>query len=273
MKKLFSTILFIIIILTACTPVSTPISTSTTAPSSTPDPTNTPQPTVTITQTFTPEPRATSTKIPSITPFPELLPENVDLPIEKGITSFIYKHCYVFADDNNDGLLDRFHAGDLLYFYTDFSGIDNEIEYKVLAPIEGRIIYSNLINDKVGWEIRIETPYLFEGKKVFYDIVHADRAVVGLYEGEYVQKGQPILIVNSLRNNGRFEKVIDIAFRNGIRGPQPGTKGVFHPYSYIDPSIFFEDDFSRAISAGVNINFENCTGNPVREEFSMKPNP
>ena len=211
--------------------------------------TDTLEPTYTITPepttTYTPDPTLTRTLKPNPTSLPELTADDVILPIGLEVENFVYKRCYINTDTH-------FHAGDLIYFEFGYS----PIEYVVYAPIDGTIRFAEKINDNVGWEIRVETPLTYNGKIVWYDMVHHDGLVDGLKIGSFVNKGEPIARLYTARNNGRIEKAVDVGIRNGPRGPNPQVDP-FYPDSYIEFFQFVEDDLLLK-----NVTYETHTGNP-----------
>ena len=224
MKKPFL-LLIVLSILTACTPTPAPISATR----------------LILTQSATPPLKPTETTVKK-----ELIPENVGLIIGREVDHFIYKRCYINTNTH-------FHAGDAIYYEIG----NSDKEYIVYAPIDGQINFASRINDSVGWEIRVETDFFFEGEKVWYDLVHNDGLIQGMKIGDYVLKGEPIAVVHTARDAGRIEKLVDIAFRNGPRGPNPQVDP-FYPESYIDVFPFVADDLK--LRDGVT--FEKCEGNP-----------
>ncbi|MBL1172996.1 MAG: hypothetical protein D8M55_11215 [Chloroflexi bacterium] len=138
--------------------------------------------TPTVTITVIPTPTNTPTRTPSstATPLSELTAADVGLPWDTN-TSAVVKHlpCYVNTDT-------RFHAGDGFYF----TGVQNgEIIY-VVAPITGRVVYAAYTNDFVGQNVIVETPYVFNGERVFYQIVHFNNLLVS--EGNWLVRGDKI---------------------------------------------------------------------------------
>jgi hypothetical protein len=196
--------------------------------------------TIPTTLTFLPSPTAR----PSPTPRPELTAADVVLPIGEEIESFTYKPCYVNTET-------RFHAGDAIYYELGKS----EKEYIVYAPIDG--IVREIINiEDVGWEIRVETPFTYKGKLVWYDIVHHDGPVDGITVGSIIKKGAPLAYLRTSRYSGRWEKLLDFAIRNGPRGPNTQVKP-FYPESYLSVFDFLKDDLDER-----DVRYETCEGNP-----------
>jgi hypothetical protein len=162
MKSQLFIILFMFLLFSACTSAPTvmplPALTATMMPlptaTATVIATSTHAPTATDTYTSTPLPTMTRTPVPP-SPTPRTLSvKDVDLPI-KGVVGFEYKPCYVFTTD-------RFHAGDAIYM-PDPAG-----SYKIYAPMEGTIVFAQLLDDSIGWEINVMTPFMLNGEAVYY---------------------------------------------------------------------------------------------------------
>ncbi len=179
------------------------------------------------------------------TPMKELTVLDVGLPIGPENKTIYYKKCYVWTKT-------RFHAGDLIYY--EFK--NSPSVHIVYAPIDGTIRYANKISNSIGWEIRVETPFVYKGEVVWYDIVHHDGPIAGLSTGSFIKKGEPLANLVTARNNGRIEKVIDVALRNGPRGPEPSL--TFYPKSYMNFFTFVEDDLAQR-----NVIYETCQGKPI----------
>ena len=81
---------------------------------------------------------------------------------------------------------------------------------------------------------------------MWYDLVHHDGPFGDLQVGDHIQKGEPIAIVRIARENGRIEKGVDIAFRNGPRGPNTQIDP-FYPDSYINVFPFVEDKLAKRV--------------------------
>jgi hypothetical protein len=247
--------LFILSLATGCGGSNT---TATPNPTNTLYPTDTPVPSTytraqTATPTETPEPTDTPTTTPTGTPIPTATPRRkltaaeVGLPIGPEVESFVYKLCYVNTTT-------RFHAGDGVYYELGTS----PAEYTVYAPIDGTVRETLRINDVVGWEIRVETPFVYEGQTVWYDLVHHDGPLPGITVGTYVERGEPIAKLFTARcAPGRCEKLVDYAIRNGPRGPNPQVDP-FYPDSYLNVFLFVEDDL-----ASRSVTYETCQGNPI----------
>jgi hypothetical protein len=234
MKKIPLVMLFVMV-LTACqtaTPIITPALTNTIAPTSA--------------VSFTSSPKPSITPMPTQTPRRELSPADVGLLIGPEVASFVYKKCYVWTDTH-------FHAGDIVYFEFGYS----PNEYTVYAPIDGTIEFADKISNTVGWEIRVETTFVYQGEAVWYDMVHNDGLVNGISVGSFVRKGEPIARLYTSHNNGRIEKLVDIGIRNGPRGPNPAIES-FYPESYINVFPFVEDDLVPR-----NVKYETCEGDPI----------
>jgi hypothetical protein len=162
------------------------------------------------------------------------------------VEHFVYKLCYVHTESH-------FHAGDAVYFELG----DSPTEYIVYAPVDGTVRFAAEISGEIGWEIRVETPFVYEGKTVWYDLVHHDGPLPGIVEGTVVRRGEPLARLFTARDYGRIEKLVDWALRNGPRGPNPQVDP-FYPGSYLNAYLFVEDDL-----ASRNVTYETCEGVPI----------
>jgi hypothetical protein len=225
-NKICSIFLLIIALFTACTPA--PAHTQT--PTITPIPTSTPSP--------TPEPTAAIR--PSATPMHVLTEGDVTLPI-RDISQFEYVPCYVFSED-------RFHAGD---------GINlpkNKAPFIVYSPSDGIIDAANFVNESVGWEINIRTPFYLDNKQVYIDIVHVSGLADDLKIGSKIEKGQQLAIMDRPCGDPRGGYLIDIALRlgshkqaNPIYDNWTGTEYLSF-FSYVEDDLLLLDDESYSIA-------------------------
>jgi len=160
----------------------------------------------------------------------ELTAADVGLLHDPKAVSPTYLICHYFTNT-------MFHAGDGIVFDTHEGNT-----YYGLAPIEGKIIESVLVNQKVGYEITVETPYLYQGKRVYYDLVHSSGLVSGLSDGSWVNKGDPIVFINKSYGAGGSikELSLDIAIRNGPKGAN-SQRSNWQPYSYFSFLQFLYD--------------------------------
>lgn len=229
--------------LIACSSVSTQVPTNAITDTETPALTSTLG--VTNTVTATSKPTEKQTALPSLTPRHELTAADVILPIGLEVNSFVYKKCYVNTPTH-------FHAGDFIYYHLGY----NTESYIVYAPMDGWIRFAVKINEKVGWEINVETPFYYDNNIVWYDIVHFDRLIPGIRIDSFVKQGEPIAIVETARDNGRLEVGIDIGIRIGPKGANPQIIP-FYPDSYLNVYLFLEDDLMDR-----NVTYETCEGNP-----------
>jgi hypothetical protein len=135
----------------------------------------------------------------------------------------------------------------------------------VLAPIEGKIIESGLVNESVGYEITVETPYLYQGKRVYYDLVHSSGLVSGLKNGDWVNKSEPIAILDRHYGGGELKDIfLDIGIRNAPKGANPKLDN-WHPYSYFSFLEFIKDDLQQLPTNTYSI-APTCSGNPISSE-------
>ena len=185
---------------------------------------------------------------PSATPLKILSIYDVDLPI-KNISRFEYVPCYVFSEKS-------FHAGDI------FRLPKNESPFTVNAPIDGIIDTANFVNESVGWEINIKTPYYLNSKQVNVDIVHTSGLASGLHIGSSVEKGQQLAIMDHPYGDPHGGYIIDIAMRldshkqaNPIYDNWTGTEY----FSYFE---YIKDNLAQLQKNTYSI-MPICSGNPI----------
>lgn len=240
--KIIVTVLFIIFVSVSCAPITTPIPTSTAVP----------------TLTTTPAPTATKTKasIRTATPQRELTIEDVGLPIDTTqVTYFKYKSCYLFTTT-------LFHAGDIINFTP-----KSPNSYKILAPVDGEIISANLVTAQIGWEINVMTDFLYEGQRVFYDIVHTNGLVDGVSVGTKIKKGEVLAIIKQpyILDPGGFTGV-DFALRNSSHKQANPNSSNWEGTEYIPFSIWVLDDLTSLPdgTSYIDASYE-CHGKPIPE--------
>ncbi len=101
-----------------------------------------------------------------------------ELLAQHGISPVTYKPCYVDTET-------RWHDGDVFMWRLQGNQVID-----VVSPVEGYILYSTL--QIYGANIIIETPYLYEGKRVYMQLRHFDSLDDAAKQGLYVYKGQHI---------------------------------------------------------------------------------
>jgi hypothetical protein len=251
MKKIITIIS--VIFLVSCAPIAnnpTPTGTETLAP----------------TPTFTIVPTVTSTKTPNPTktPMPELTAADVGLPLNPAEFSgkFIWKPCYVF----NQGY---FHAGDMIYFPTG----DKNTNYNVIAPADGVIENAVYLGDSIGMEINVKTPFVLNGKTVFYDIVHDSRLAPGLHVGSIIHKGDVIAIRDiTVKADPQGLWNLDIAFRNSTNKQANINDPIWTGQGFISYYRLVQDDLQKLDSSTYTL-MPTCSGNPIKNKNFMTPTP
>lgn len=227
------------------------------SPTTTAKPTETPAPTATltpvpITATNTPSPTPT----PTNTAFPELTIADVGLPIDPNTTGlFKYIPCYVFT-------VTRFHAGDGIKFP------NSEKTYYIIAPIDGKIVSANFVNESVGYEINVETPYVINGKIVFYDLVHSSGLIENLRVGSVLKKGEPLAIMKNLYGvpSGDPDRgfLLDFALRSGSHKQANASLDGWTGLEYLPFSKYIQDDLAELPSNSFRL-MPICSGNPIQQ--------
>lgn len=183
---------------------------------------------------------------------PKLSPEVVGFPLDWTVKQFTVKPCS-FKNET------RFHAGDA-FFYINL-GYDEKIP--VLAPTDGHLNSASWVNQSVGYEINMETPFLYKDKIVYFDLVHLGELAQGVHSGMNVNQGQVLgYITNAVKAGGGIP-MLDIAARNNERfqaNPdywnEFGTDGT----EYFPFLPFVEDDL-KLMPAGTFIRSPQCLGN------------
>lgn len=190
---------------------------------------------------------------------PELTAEDVDPPIRPSTLQSQYIPGYVL---NTNTMM--FHAGDgwLQNISAEHPGI-------VYAPVSGKVVDAYFINNEIGWEITIKTQSSYEGKQVFYDVVHTDGLVDGLSTSSgqnWIEKGQPLAHIDKVQwtDGSQWWGLADIGFRTGPKGAN-ATLSNFAPCSYFDPRPFFDDDF--VTRTDIDVNTIRDVGNPIAPEY------
>jgi hypothetical protein len=242
MKTLFKSCFVIAIVLTSCAPQATAApSTETLVP--------------TLAFTVTPTATATKTPIPTATPKREITAGDVGIPWDtseiNGLVNIM--PCYLFTST-------VFHAGDGFYFPS--GNID--AVYHVVAPADGKIVNEVYINEFTGYEINIETPYVLDGKTVFYDVVHTSGLVPELSVGMYIHRGDYLAIKDKrIRGDPIGKWLVDIGFRNGKRQANASISE-WTGLGYFSYTRLLQDDFALLTSDQYYI-MPKCKGNPIQQ--------
>ena len=254
MRNIILATLVLCSLLSACT--SAPTATPLPAPTAT----VTPLPTVTVTATATstPQPTNTPTPLQTITrtpippsPTPRILSaKDVELPI-KDLKGFEYKPCYVFTTS-------RFHAGDQIYM-PDPGG-----SYKVYAPIDGTIVAARLVDDTIGWEINVMTPFILNGETVYYDLVHVNGLADNIRVNAFLRKGEEIAIKNRPNADPQRRSMVDFAIRRGPHKQANAAAPDWTGTEYVSVLTFLQDDLD-ALPIGTFQLAPICDGNPIPE--------
>jgi hypothetical protein len=213
--------------------------------------THTPSPT--LTYTLVPTETATKTPRPTQTPLPELTEGDVGLIWNPSDINgpVIITPCYMFTSD-------RFHAGDQVDFPS------SQTAYSILAPTDGIIISAEKVNDSIGYEVNVQTPYILNGKTVYYDIVHSNGLVPGLHEGSEVRKGSPIVIKNGEMVAPQNKWLIDIAFRNSMNKQANASLDGWTGLGFLSYTRLIQDDLASLDSSQFYMR-PTCAGNPINQ--------
>jgi hypothetical protein len=254
MKEFFKTWLLFAVFLVSCSPAIKTPPTKTLVPTKIFSPTS----------TFTSMPTviATKTPNPTATPQKELTAADVGLPWNPGEVNnkMKVKPCYVFTSN-------QFHAGDMIYFP---NGNSNS-KYNVIAIADGQIVNAVFLSDAIGWEINVMTPYLHDGKDVFYDVVHSAGLASGLEIGSYVHKGDNLAIKTNKTLDPQGLWQIDIGIRNGHRQANAGASD-WKGLGYFSLYRLIQDDLQKLDSALYTV-MPTCNGNPIKINNFVTPTP
>jgi hypothetical protein len=244
-------------------PTSTNTSTPTPPPTDTMTPTPKPSPTPTtvpsLTPSNTPLPTDTPTPRPTPTPLLDLTPGDVGLPFDPSLVRPALTPCYLFTDQ-------LFHAGDII----EFSATEGPTFF-ALAPIEGKIIQNELVTAEIGYEITVETPYVYQGGRVYYDMVHSSGLVPGLNVGDWIERGEEIVVMDRHLGGPGEHIFLDLGIRNGPKGANP-TLSNWQPYSYFSFLEFVQDDLQQLPPDSYQIT-PPCSGVQISEENLKKITP
>ena len=169
-------------------------------------------------------------------PTPRVLsPQDVDLPI-KEVNGLDYLPCYVFTET-------QFHAGDILILP------DPKAIYKVFAPIEGTIVTAQFLDDSIGWEIVVRTPFVLNGETVYYDILHSSGLADNLRVGASVRKGDQLAVITRPYRPMRGFSIIDFAIRRGSHKMAAPTHPSWTGTEYVSVLQYVQDDLN-SLAAG-----------------------
>jgi hypothetical protein len=152
-----------------------------------------------------------------------------------------------------------FHAGDCFYFP---SGNSNT-KYHVVAPADGIIVHAYFINDSIGWEINVRTPFVVDEKTVYYDVVHTSGLVPGLKEGMYIHKGDKLAIKSKEYLDPANYWLVDIGFRNGHKQTNASLEG-WTGLGYFSFTRLLLDDFEGLDPKQYDL-LPLCKGNPIKQ--------
>jgi hypothetical protein len=219
----------------------------------------------TVTLTLIPPTKTnTDTAIPTKTPQPELTIADVGLPWNPIAVNGRVQIMpgYLFTST-------MFHAGDGFYFPRG----NSDTVYTVIAPADGVIVAATDLSDfGIGWEINVETPYLLDGKPVFYDVVHSSGLVDELRVGMEVHRGDPLVTKTNEFLDPAGLWLIDIGFRNGFRQANasiPEWTGL----GYFSFTRLLEDDLAL-LNQNQFLVLPVCSGNPIQQTKPyMTPTP
>jgi hypothetical protein len=223
--------------------------------------------TATLSIAFTPIPPTstkTMTATPTQTPQPKLAIADVGLPWNPNEINgqVLIKPCYLFTAT-------MFHAGDGFYFPRG----NSDTVYTVVAPADGVIVAATDLSDLgIGWEINVKTPFLLDGKTVFYDVVHSSGLVDELDVGMEVHRGEPLVVKTKEFLDPAGLWLIDIGFRNGLRQANasvPEWTGL----GYFSFTRLLEDDLAL-LNHNQFLIMPVCSGNPIQQNKPyMTPTP
>jgi hypothetical protein len=206
----------------------------------------------------------TETAIPTKTPQPELTVSDVGLPWDPNKVNgrVQIKPCYIFTST-------KFHAGDGFYFPRG----NSDTVYTVVAPADGVIVAATDLSELgIGWEINVETPYLLDGKPVFYDVVHSSGLVDNLRVGMEVHRGNPLVIKTNEFLDPAGLWLIDIGFRNGLKQANPSVPE-WTGLGYFSFTRLLEDDLAL-LDQNQFLFMPACSGNPIQQNKPyMTPTP
>jgi hypothetical protein len=163
----------------------------------------------------------------------------------------------------------KFHAGDGVFYPKGAA----DTHYTVYAPADGTIVVANYINESVGWEINVKTPYTVDGKPVVYDVVHSSGLVSGLTVGTFIHKGDKLAIkANEHLTPSVKEWLIDIGFRNGHKQANASIDD-WTGLGYFSYTKLILDDLAMLQESQYKIR-SACAGNPIQQSKPyMTPTP
>lgn len=124
----------------------------------------------------------------------------------------------------------------------------SNVIYQVYAPIDGTITAANFVNDSVGWEINVKTPYELDGQVAYYDLVHTSGLANDVKIGTFLRKGEQIAFMSRPYSHPR-EYILDFAIRRGAHKQANPNSSNWTGTEYVSVLQFVLDDLT-GLSAG-----------------------